>query len=188
MRGLGWLALSVVAGLAVGGLIVAAPHSSFSGPLVGIVGILILVALLAGVPWLALRPGVWWWVGSLAGAVIGFFIGLYVVSSLLKIEIFCVLGPCPSSNPYAGALLLVIPLAAMGLGQALVLKGAWRRIGWLLTALIAAVVFPEGVNVAASLLGENLDTPSLIAFLVAGAAWGVVVGLGLMWLSSPELS
>jgi hypothetical protein len=190
MRGWGWLALSVVAGLAVGGLIVASTHSSFSGPLVGIVLLLIVVVLLAGVPWLALRPSAWWWLASVAGVVVGIFVGLVVLVSLLKVVTLCFLPPCAGapSSPYAGALLLVVPLAVMGVAQTLVLKGFRRRIGWLVTALIAAVVFPEGVNVAASLLGENPNNPALIAVLVAGAVWGVVVGLGLLWLTSPELA
>lgn len=186
MRGFAWLVLSVIVGLLIGPIVLFPSHISVSGPFPAILLLVLLVLFFGGVPWLALRGGWRWWIATTGGLVLGGIGAVIILIGFLKVVSFCLFGPCAPPNPYADALIVVVPLGVMGIAQALTLRGNERKIGWLVTTLIAAIVLPYGVIVAAKVLGEDINNPALPALVAGGAAWGVVTGSGLWALTSAK--
>ena len=145
------------------------------------------------VPWVALRPS-WpfWWLGSYVGLIVGFVGSVYVLDLRLRLITICFgIGAvgCQKTGGDGLAFLwfVVIALAAMGLLQALTVRGMTQKIGWFLTSLISAFVFPWGVVAAAIVLGQ-FPNPQWNAGFLAGAAGGLVIGLGLAMLTGRPLS
>lgn len=187
-----WVAFSVLAGLAVPGILLVVITFLFPGYpdlLLILVGLPIILALpLMVVPFLALRPHWPWWPASLAGLFVGLIGGFLVRRFVFDIPLFClrVCAPHMQDAPTSNALELVATLAVMGLLQALTLPGIQRQIGWFATTLVGAFAFVYGfIGIAVALGGTSARPANLwVAIFLAGAFWGIIAGTGLTILRS----
>lgn len=208
LSSLKWVGWSVLAGVASPVVMVATGFLSFlvSWPLRFLFPsewspVLVIVALgaapviaLSIVPFLALRPHWSWWPASLAGSIIGLVGGFIVLQEVFGITIFCfpmsggAARICDAavqrSIPWNG-LELVAPLAVMGVLQALTVRGVGRKAGWFVTSVVGAFAFVYGLFGIDLALGgtSTRQTYVWLAVLLAGGLWGVVVGIGLTFLS-----
>lgn len=194
LSSLKWVAFSVLAGLAVPGLLLlVARFPLLQTP----VQLIILLALpLMVVPFLALRPHWLWWPASLAGPFVGLVGGFIVLHIVFGLTLFCFgMGArfCEQDMQRTGlwnALELVAPLAVMGLLQALTVRGIERKVGWFLTSLAAAFAFVYGLIGLALALGVTAERTTFLwpAAFLAGGLWGIIAGIGLAILKVPRSS
>jgi hypothetical protein len=207
LSSLRWIGFSVIAGVAFPIVLVGTWLFAFvaSWPLRSLFpnslyGVLILVVLMAIpvaalgiIPYLALRPHWSWWPASLVGPIIGLIGGFFLLERVFGLTLYCFAMSAGSAQlceraemrtQIWNALELVAPLAAMGLLQALTVRGLARKIGWFVTSQVAAfglVYGLIGIGIALGASSHQLKV-WLYAFL-AGALWGIIVGVALTFLS-----
>ena len=195
-----WVAFSVLAGLAVPGLLLVVITFPIPGNPVLLLILLELPILLAlplmVVPFLALRPNRLWWPASLAGLFVGLVGGFILLRFVFGLTFGCFILFSPSAgqecvrNLQRSAIwtpfTLVSALAVMGLLQALTLSRLQRKIGWFVTTLVGAFAFVYGfVGVGFAFGGTRASPANLwVAAFLAGALWGIVAGIGLTILTS----
>lgn len=176
-RGLGLFILSVLGGAAAGAMFGWVPTVAVNWPWFANLGAsAIIFVTLAAVPWIGLSRRWVWWLGSAIGAIVSVPVGAYTSFSLFG------LGRNPSNAPTENLVLFSLVIGLFGAGQALSLGGWSRKLGWLITSVVAGAVFGEGLQVASTIVGSNPATPTIEPSIAAGIACGAILGAGTLVL------
>jgi len=152
-------------------------------PPLGVVGLLAFFVLLAIVPWLSLSRRWSWCLGSLIGAAAGLIVALVVTFSFFPPQLnicftSCSPSPPPPTPVLETLLLFTIMFGLLGVGQALSLKGAPRKLGWFFTSAAAGLAFAVVLQFGSQLVKVDPSTLSLGPATAAGIAAGAVLGAG----------
>ncbi len=176
-RGLSLWILTVLGGAVAGALYGWVPTVGVNWPWFANLGASAIIFIaLAAVPWIGLSRRWVWWLGSAIGAIVGVPVAVYTTFSLFG------LGRNPSIAPTENLVLFSLVIGLFGVGQALSLGGWSRKLGWLMTSLVAGAVFGAGFQVVSTIVGSNPATPTIGPSIVAGVGCGAVLGAGTLLL------
>jgi hypothetical protein len=134
--------------------------------------------LLALAPWIALRPGLLWWVASPIAAVVGVPIAIaFVFSTMACFGANSGSGCAPQGPPFPLVFVFGIALGILGIAQAVTLTGNRAKVIWIVGSFVAGAAMGAAWAISSVSLPDGLPVVNYESPAVGGAVWGGVIAI-----------